>query len=355
MIEQDDLPPVATACTCARCGAPIEAHDHFCPYCGLTQAAQEAPVAAEAVAARHLRCDSCGAEISVDPNQRSYTCPFCESTYVVEFTRDETPRQPPEFVVGFAVSPEAALTRFRAWLASGGWYRPGDLAQAVLDDRLRGVYLPFWSFSMLARSRWNASIGEYWYRTETYTTRENGRTVTRTRQVRETEWWDLRGQHHRYYSGYLVSGSRGLSQADCLSVQPFHLAALKRFAPFFLAGWLSEEYSVERGQAEAVSRAEFARQAQQHVAAFLPGDTHRELHVQTEFSQVQSDLILLPVYLLSYQYAGKRYRFLINGQTGKVVGQRPISWAKILYLAGGVALLVGMAVLIVLLLSGIIR
>jgi hypothetical protein len=210
---------------------------------------------------------------------------------------------------------------------------------AQVSEKLKGVYLPFWSFSMLAHSRWSAQIGEYWYRTETYTTTENGKTVTKTRTVRETEWWSLSGNHHRYYSHYLVSGSRGLSQQEADRVKPFHLAALKRYEPYYLAGWLSEEYSVERDHALGVCQQEFYQREHQNVAAFLPGDTQRGLRVDTHFSDINSDLILLPIYLLSYRYRDKLYRFMVNGQTGKASGDKPLSWLKI-----GIAVVVALVI-----------
>jgi hypothetical protein len=293
-----------------------------------------------------FRCENCGAEVAVDPDQRSYTCAFCDSSYVVELPPDETGRQAPEFVIGFSVTRDEAMRKFRAWLGQNAWFRPGNLKHARIAEKLQGVYLPFWSFSMLARSNWSASIGEYWYRTETYTTTRNGKTVTRTRRVRETEWWPLGGSHHCYYSGYLVSGSRGLSQEDAGRIKPFHLAALKRYEPYFLAGWLSEEYSIEREQALATCQQEFYRREQDNVAAMLPGDTHRDVRVETRFGDVNSDLILLPIYLLSYRYGGKLYRFLLNGQTGKAAGDKPVSWPKI-----GIAVGIGVvAVLLVVLL-----
>ena len=204
---------------------------------------------APVVQQKRFRCKNCGAEISVDPSERSFTCPFCDSTYVLELPPTESDRERPEFVVGFAVTPQDAVDKFQTWLRQNGWFRPGDLRQAQIHDKMRGVYLPFWSFSMLAESRWSAQIGEYWYRTETYTVVENGKTVTRTRQVRETEWWPLSGLHHNYYSGYLVSGSKGLPQVEAERIKPFRLEALKRYQPYFLAGWLSEEYSVAKDAA----------------------------------------------------------------------------------------------------------
>jgi hypothetical protein len=209
-------------------------------------------------------------------------------------------------------------------------FRPPDLTQTVRAEPLRGIYLPFWSFSMKADSRWTAQIGEYWYRTETYTTTDSqGRTVTQTRQVQETEWWPLSGAHHAYYSFYLVSGSKGLPQQVSQWIEPFQVLALKRYAPGYLAGWLSEECSVDKKVAQKMSEEEFRKRESQAVGAFLPGDTYSGLQVETVFSRVQEDLILLPIYLRSYTYRGKLYRILINGQTGKINGEKPVSLGRI--------------------------
>jgi hypothetical protein len=340
----DDASPAVRAEACEYCGAPVEPLDKFCAACGGKQAAADRQRELE-VGQRHFRCENCGAEVAVDPDQRSYTCAFCDSSYVVEFAPDQTDRQSPEFVIGFAVTPDKAMETFRRWIAENAWFRPGDLKTARIAEKLRGVYLPFWSFSMLARSHWAASIGEYWYKTETYTTVRNGKTVTRTRRVRKTEWWPLGGKHHRYYSGYLVSGSRGLSQREADRIKPFHLAALKRYEPFYLAGWLSEEYSIQRDEALETCKREFYRREQENVAAMLPGDTQRDVRVDTRFSDVRSDLILLPVYLLSYRYRDKLYRFLLNGQTGKTAGDKPLSWVRI-----ALAVLMGIVVVVVLVL-----
>lgn len=348
---RDDLPAVH-ARACEACGAPVEPLDRFCNACGMEQPDAAKAVRAEVVEPqRHLRCENCGAEVAIDPSRRSYTCAFCDSNYVIEFTPEQNGRQPPEFVVGFAITPEQAMQRFRAWLKANSWFRPGDLQMAEIEGKLQGAYIPFWSFSMLARSHWSASIGEYWYRTETYTVRQNGKTVTRTRRIQETEWWGLSGRHHQYYSGFLVSGSRGLSQQDAERIKPFHLAALRRYEPYFLAGWLSEEYSIDREAAKRVCEQEFYRMEQENVASFLPGDTHRSLHVETQFSDTGSDLILLPVYVLSYRYQDKLYRFLLNGQTGRADGDKPLSFWRIGVAAGVVAAIVLIVVLAAMLLS----
>ncbi|MCI0357105.1 MAG: zinc ribbon domain-containing protein [Planctomycetaceae bacterium] len=369
---------------CEACATPVEPLDRFCPACGTVNpdfpakiplARPESedrsvpdrstaprgagkphdrgpPEPSDSPLTKHLECKTCGAEVATDPNQRSYVCPFCDSTYVVEVPAGQSGRQRPEFVIGFAVTPEQAQEKFRAWLAENTWYRPGDLAAASIADKMKGIYLPFWSFSMLAQSQWQAQIGEHWYRTEHYTTCDaKGNVQHHTRRVQETEWWPLSGRHHRYYSGYLVSGSRGLPQDQSLRIQPFNLPALKRYEPYFLAGWLAEEYSVGRDEALKLCHEEFHRQEQRNIAAFLPGDTHSGLAVETDFSHEGSDLCLLPIYILSYRYQDKVYRFLINGQTGRFAGDKPISGTRI-GIAVGVALgLIALIVVVVWILS----
>lgn len=338
---------------CQACGTPLEAADRFCPACAQPNpAAQLPPPVERREKQQHFRCESCGSEVATDPGQRSYVCPFCDSAYVVEFSPQVSGRQTPEFVIGFAVTPEQAQEKYRQWLRSNSWFRPGDLNQATATEKMKGIYLPFWSFSMLAESEWSAQIGEYWYRTETYTTTENGKSVTRTRRVRETEWWNLSGSHHRYHAGYLVSGSKGLSQKEADRVKPYQLPALKRYEPYYLAGWLSEEYTVPRDAALEQSKQEFYDREQREIADFMPGDTHRGLQVTTTFRHVNSDLCLLPVYLLSYRYKDRLFRFMVNGQTGNVVGDKPLSWIRILLCAGAIVLGLLLFVLLIVLLRG---
>ncbi len=352
---------------CPSCGCPVEPADKFCPACGSANRAFAPPVSSsskthESAAAshkqsntressatpapgKHFRCEQCGAEVIVDLQNRSYVCPFCDSTYVVEFTRDETGRQQPEFVIGFAVTPDQARDKFREWIKQNQWFNPGDLSAEAVEDKQRGVYLPFWSFPMLAESSWSARIGEHWQRTETYTTMQNGKMVTRTRTVTETEWWPLSGQHHRFYTGYLVSGSKGLSQQEALRIMPFNLPALKRYEPFYLAGWLCEEYSVNESTAQALCQQEYYAQERRNIQAFLPGDTSSGLEVRTQFRHVSSDLCLLPVYILSYRYKEQLFRFLVNGQTGHVAGDKPLSHQRIGIAVGcGIALVVALVI-----------
>ena len=311
---------IPTAPSCNGCGSPLDPGDHYCPGCGIESEDRPADDADQGVR-KYIQCNSCGSTIATDPDKRSYRCGFCDSTYVVEHEPELTGRQNPEFIIGFAISPELAREKFTNWIKSNRWFRPGDLKFVDFPEKISGIYLPFWSFSMLAESEWNAQIGEHWHRQESYwTTDANGKRVRRTRTVTETEWWPLAGRFHHYYSGYLVSASKGLSQELATKVWPFDLPALKRYEPYFLAGWESEEYTVSRDDALQISKHQYHQWQEQNVSRFMPGDRLRDLGVQTYFSQINSDLCLLPYYLLTYRYKTRIYRFFVKRANRKDLG-----------------------------------
>lgn len=358
VVEHD--PRWSSGLPCRACGCPRDPHARFCVACGLPFEVPNEPLSPGSTngktssssspsgptSTKTFHCESCGADVVTTQQERSFTCPFCDSSYVAEVTLD-TGRQRPEFVIGFAIDHARAQQLFFEWLGKNSWFRPSDLKTQSLTDKQRGVYLPFWHFTMKAHSRWSASIGEHWYRTETYTYRDkDGKTHTATRQVQETEWWPLSGEHDKYYYGYLVSASKGLPQKEAMAIQPYQLSALVRYRPLYLAGWLSEEYSVDSPQAIQVAEEEFKRRQQRAVASFLPGDTHQDLHVDTDLAMTGSDLILLPVHVLSYRYRDRQYRFLVNGQTGKFYGEKPWSAIRI-----GIAIVFGLLLILLVFLA----
>jgi hypothetical protein len=56
--------------------------------------------------------------------------------------------------------------------------------------------------------------------------------------------------------------------------------------------------------------------------------------------------VLFPVWIASYRYRDKVYHFLINGQTGEVQGQAPISWIKVALVVILVAIVVFVMVML---------
>jgi DNA-directed RNA polymerase subunit RPC12/RpoP len=360
----------AVSLPCSACGAPRLNESRFCTACGVPHEVSVpiSNVSPTAVTREggaqlgagplpqsnlqvldHIHCANCGADIDVPSDLNSIRCPFCDSTYVVKQSNEDRTRQRPEFIIGFAVSKQKATELFFEWIGRKGWFQPGDLKYKAVSDKQEGVYIPFWHFTLKSHSKWSARIGEYWYRTETYTVTVNGKRETRTRTVQETEWWPLSGVFRKYYSGYMVSASKGLPQDEAVAIQPYRLSSMMRFRPHFLAGWMLEEYSISRQDAMGLAKSEFLRREKEAIAQFLPGDTHSSLNVFTSFEEGDTDLVLLPVHIMAYHYRGKVYRFLVNGQTGKVYGEKPWSALRI-----AAAVIIGIILIAILVIIGVL-
>ena len=77
----------------------------------------------------------------------------------------------------------------------------------------------------------------------------------------------------------------------------------------------------------------------------VPGDTHRNLQVHAHWSDQTFKHILVPVWLLTYDYHGKSFQVLINGYTGTIAGKRPYSFWKIFFLVVGILAVIGVIAL----------
>ena len=62
--------------------------------------------------------------------------------------------------------------------------------------------------------------------------------------------------------------------------------------------------------------------------------------MRNTFRDVRWKHILLPMWSVTYDFRGKSYAVLINGQSGRIAGRAPYSWLKITLavIAGGLLL-----------------
>lgn len=284
-------------------------------------------------------CTQCGAAVEVPSGVFSTSCPFCDSPLV----EVEAAQSAIDAVVPFVITKAQAARLLREHLAAA-WLAPESVRRVARAEELDAVLLPFTAVDACTRSTYSATIGVDWYRTETYTTTENGKTVVRTRQVRETEWFPLSGEHGRRWFDHLVSASRGLPEAEANALEPYDLGRALPFDPALTAGVLAELPSVSADEQRKVLADELSQRAARDIErSLLPGDRSSQLHVSTRSDVERSRTVLLPVWIAAVAGPKGPLRVLVNGQTGEVVGDLPRSWWKIAALVV-VALLVGFAV-----------
>ncbi len=277
----------------------------------------------------NLLCRNCGAQLELEPQLRTATCPYCASPSVIE--HPPSPERPAvEYVLGLA-QPEAEVrSRMSRWLQGRTLFAHSGVKRATVQE-LKGLYVPAYLYSAEAHTRFSAHVGEDYTVTETYTTTSQGRRVTRTRTRTETEWYPLRGERAEYLQDVLVTASRGLSNAELESLEPFELRQLQRYSPALLSGWMAEEPSLAPPEGLQQASVECRALVERRLAAFMPGDRVRELGFETRLANESLSLVLLPVWVSALRYDPARppLRVLVNGQTGEVVGKVPLSPVKV--------------------------
>jgi hypothetical protein len=248
--------------------------------------------------------------------------------------------------VGDAAVARRALDR---WLGSRTMFADSALRNARVED-LRGVYVPAYLYSAVARTDYTAQIGENYTETETYTTTDSeGKTTTHTRTVTRTEYRALAGEHVGYVSDVIVTASAGLANAELERVEPFDLKQMRRFAPPLISGWITEEFSRNQDECTRLSRREALDQVGARLGRFMPGDSYSDLTYKTAVSWESLDPILVPVWVFAVRYRDDKapLRVLINGQTGAIAGKVPLSpWKIVFAILGTVAALVAIGFLI---------
>lgn len=277
-----------------------------------------------------LECRHCGAELTIDGNLRTTTCVFCASPSVIERPEAEAgPR--PTFTLGFVQPEQEVRTRVARWLRSQSIFCPGSLRNARVED-LKGVYVPTYLYSAVARSHFQAEIGENYTETQTYTTKDSqGKTVTRTRTVTKTEWRSLAGTRSANVTDVLVTASKGLSNAELSAIEPFDWRALRRYSPAMIAGWPTENPSLALDEGLALARREAETLTAHALVRFLPDDSRRLVGHDTSLEEEAADLVLVPVWLLNARHEEDKppVRIVVNGQTGEIHGKPPLSALRI--------------------------
>lgn len=189
------------------------------------------------------------------------------------------------------------------------------------------MLVPFYAYGATCRTRYETTVGIYWY--ETKTTHKNGK---KHREVeRHTEWFPLRGTTVRQLRDHLVSASVGLSDSEVAALRPFDLGRARSFDARLLAGWPAElpsreRQEIDRDALQQIRAYEIQRVGRQH----LPGDTHRGTRVSCQVELTEAELVLLPVWVAALSHAGQIHRLLVNGQTGRCFGRAPVSRIKLM-------------------------
>jgi hypothetical protein len=299
----------------------IEAERLTCEYCGYVEdALKQAPTLQPdeqvldfimptarghrwAGAQQRLTCERCGAQQLLPPGHKTAECSYCGSNQLVA-SAEQAELIEPQAIALMQVDRLQADRLARRWMG-GGFFVPDNLLHLSSSLQLRPAYYSGWLFDGTVELRWTCEVAD-------------GSGNSR-------RWIASSGAETRFFNDMLVSGVKAILEKELEDVGPFNLEELVDFTPNSLAGWPAILYDRSLSDASLVAREEVVQNLRPQMYSLVEaGREKRNLKVGSgSWSGITFKHILLPLWVGAYTYQGKSYRLLVNGQTGKVAGDKP--------------------------------
>ena len=261
-----------------------------------------------------VHCDNCGSNTVIDNNEISFSCPFCGSNSVAE--TNELSGIKPHRVVPFKVSNEFSLECYSKWLKKK-FFAPKKVKKEIPSLKLRGVYLPVWTFDTNTISLYKGRLGKHY--TTTVGSGKNKRTVTKTR------YFYISGTQKVDFDDLIINAGTNISQNEIDQISPFNTNDSYLYEKGYLVGFSAEHYTVKLNTGWENSKLLMKKQIERRILSRYSYDVVSYLNVNTSYNEIKYKYVLIPIWVGTYNYNNKKYRFISNGETGKSSGKYPVS------------------------------
>ncbi len=300
---------------CQRCGGGMaftgNGRSLACGYCGnrqsLMQALEQGALVPEedfllamATAKGHTRpralpgfhCDACGGDYLLSPQMLSLTCPYCSAVYVLDHPETH-PIIPPEGIIPFMIDEKPATKAMRQWLKDQG------MATGVRTQKLRGLYLPAWTFDLSGQIPWTCL-------------RHDGE-----------NWVPYSGRTLIVKNDLLVPATHSLPAEITTQLDEFDLTGLVPYDPGYLADWPAETYQIAATDAAMSARWKAIESAQGRVAEEIVESITNLKSGPANVLIESYRLVLLPLWITRYQWNGKMFGLAVDGQSARIWAEAP--------------------------------
>lgn len=309
---------------CPQCGAPLTFHEdtqHWdCEFCQgsfdletLQKIEQEKAASSDANTAnmREYICPQCGAQIVTDETTAATFCVFCQNAAIFPGKLSGAFR--PEKVIPFQKSKEDAKAAFQK-LCARKPLLPKGFCTPDRIEKITGVYVPFWLFDCDTDSSMSASA-----------TRVTSWSDSRYHYTK-TDFYQIERSGTLHFAKIPADGSTKMDNALMDSIEPYDMSKMVDYTPAYLAGFLAERYDEDEKTVYPRVQTRVEESVENAFRNTISGYTgvvvqQKNIHIHDQ----KCKNVLFPVYMLMSQYQGKDYLFAMNGQTGKIVGDLPIS------------------------------
>lgn len=281
---------------------------------------------AESAALHTCICPSCGAEVVTDHNTMATECCYCGNPTMIP--KNFGGMLKPDYIIPFQKTKEDAVAALKAFY-KGKLLLPAAFTANNRVESIQPMYVPFWLFdsSVSAHASFRA--------TKSVVYDDGDETVT------ETSHFACERDGSMAFQRIPVDGSRKMDNDYMESIEPFDYRALVPFSTAYLTGYLADRY--DEDAETSAPRAD--KRVEQSVLGVLEDSVQGYDTVNLEDSAIIKEKSavsygMVPVWILTTRYKNHPYTFMMNGQTGKIVGSLPADKRKEILYPAAVFLLV---------------
>ncbi len=271
-------------------------------------------------------CASCGADVITDDTTVATVCYYCHNPVVV--TDRVSGGLRPTKLIPFKFDREEAKQIFLRY-AKKKFFAPKDYFSDANADKMSGIYYPFWvtdadtsgSYSADGRRVRSWTAGDYRY--------------TETTKYKIERYGDI---HFEDISTAAISSE---DKRMLEGILPYPTDSYIDFSIPYLQGFVAKKRNIERAELYAEVKNRMDSYADTLFTGTVGGYasiTNRRVDIGVHKSHWEYSL--MPIWILNYKYRDKNYTYAMNGYTGKLYGEIPISLPKMLLYAGGLFLLI---------------
>ena len=274
-------------------------------------------------------CPSCGAElITTDKNDAVGFCQYCGGASMLfdKIRKEWTPDSVVPFKVTKEQCKELYLKEVRKNPFIGGKYRNPETI-----DSFRGIYMPYWSYDA-------AIVGEFSIRGVSSRQHVSGNTY-------HIYHYDMRSNTDYSLKGFSHDASMTFDDDLSESIAPFNQSGAVSFTPAYLSGFYAEVGNVDPHEYDNDISKEIVAEAEKvytRTPAIEGAMSQNKLHLETPKSKFPTKIksvsrTMNPVWFMSCRNKDSITYAAVNGQTGKVAADLPLSPVRILIAALGIA------------------
>ncbi len=267
------------------------------------------------------RCPQCGAQILSEDQDVAGFCSYCASSVILEKKLERAKK--PDYIVPFLYSKDYCKAMYFNRL-NKDIYAPSDLKNPDGIEAVRGIYMPYWIYKFKQSGYLTLSATEK----KDYISKEQNKN--------SGQYYTFNAALHAEYDG--VAHDASSTYPDFISERLGTYDVydnMKEFTPAYLCGFYAD--SADIGSINYQSyEAECCKELSANRIRDRISQTHNlissnaEIRKQIKSETLETRMALFPVWFLSFRRHKRMAYVAMNGQSGRLLADIPISIRKYL-------------------------